>query len=809
MFNIIMARFIIKSTKPHSLINKTLSSALLLSLLLTIFSVSGVMSLPDTAASTTTVTYKYADQWGYGTLNQPMGIAIDSSGNFYISDTYNNRTVKYSSAHQLIATWGSTGSAAGQFLLPAGIAVDSSDNVYVVDRLNSRVQKFSSDGTFISQWGINGSATGQFYSPTDVAISSSGYVYVTDGLNNRVQKFDLGGNFILQWGSLGTGNGQFNMTSGVALDNQGNVYIADAQNYRIQKFTADGVFEAAWGEYGSGNGQFHSPVDCALDSLGHIYVTDTFLLNMGNNRIQVFTSDGTYLSQFGSSGNGNGQFSSPWRLAFDNNGNLYVVEMGNNRVQKFNPTYTAPTVSVSPYSWAMDVGQSKTFIAIPTDGSGSYISYQWYVNGVAQKGGAGSTFVFTPISPAIAAITVAVTDSFGVTSAQSTAASVTVNASPTVSISPVGPLTMTVGQFQLFTATPSSGSGTYTSYQWYANEQLVQSGAASTMTWGSPQAGTFSITVEVTDSLGAGSAPSSAVIVTVNTAPTVSIAPVGPFTLDVGQLQVFTVTALGGTGTLTYQWYVNDVTENGAVTSTFSFTASASGSVVIYAKVTDSAGVIVQSNPVTIIVKPAPTPTASPTPTPTPEATVTPTATPTQATTTTPTTKPTTPPTPIATPELSPTPTTVPATVDNSTTVKLTISGNVTSTQMSAVAVTTNQTATTTKISFTLTGETGSVGFGNITIPKTAVVYGSIPVVYIDDQPAFSQGYTQDSDNFYVWYTTHFSTHQIHILFSASTTKPTEPWSLMYTVAIVVVVAAIAVVLSAVAITQKRKNGVG
>ena len=114
----------------------------------------------------------------------------------------------------------------------------------------------------------------------------------------------------------------------------------------------------------------------------------------------------------------------------------------------------------------MDIGQSKTFTATASGGSGTYTSYQWYVGGIAQSGATASTFNYSPASSGSHSITATVTDSLAATSAQSSAATVTVNASPTVSIAPVGPLTMDIGQVQVFTATTSGGSGSL-SYQWY------------------------------------------------------------------------------------------------------------------------------------------------------------------------------------------------------------------------------------------------------------------------------------------------------------------------------------------------------
>jgi hypothetical protein len=86
-----------------------------------------------------------------------------------------------------------------------------------------------------------------------------------------------------------------------------------------------------------------------------------------------------------------------------------------------------PTVSVAPSSWTMDVGQSKTFTASAIGGSGTYQSYQWYLNGLLSQSGAAAALAFAPVSAGSYSITVTVTDSSGVTSVVSSAATVTVN----------------------------------------------------------------------------------------------------------------------------------------------------------------------------------------------------------------------------------------------------------------------------------------------------------------------------------------------------------------------------------------------
>ena len=132
---------------------------------------------------------------------------------------------------------------------------------------------------------------------------------------------------------------------------------------------------------------------------------------------------------------------------------------------------------------------------------------------------------------------------------------------------------------------------------------------------------------------------------------------------------------------------------------------------------------------------------------------------------------------PIQSPSPPPTPTATPvgnndrsstlrATTDKGAIIELPISGDISSSQMSNVIIATNQSATSTIISFSLTGPSGTTGFSNITIAKNTVPYGKIPAIYIDNQLASNQGYSQDENNFYVWYTTHFSSHQVSIVFS-------------------------------------------
>jgi tripartite motif-containing protein 71 len=140
---------------------------------------------------------------------------------------------------------GTKGTENGQLIAPCGVAVDSSGNVFVSDIINDRIQKFTNNGTFIRKWGTVGSGNGQLDNPR--GLDSSGNVYVADVSNHRIQEFTNPSKFIRKWGSQGSGNGQFQGPTDVAVDGSGNVFVSDAFNFRIQKFTDSGKFIREWG----------------------------------------------------------------------------------------------------------------------------------------------------------------------------------------------------------------------------------------------------------------------------------------------------------------------------------------------------------------------------------------------------------------------------------------------------------------------------------------------------------------------------------------------------------------------------------
>lgn len=219
----------------------------------------------------------------------------------------------------------------------------------------------------LTMGGNQGADAGQLNQPKDVAVDADGNTYVVDFGNHRVQVFAPDGEFLRQWGGEGDGQGQFREPWGIAVDQErGFVYVADTWNHRIQKFDLEGNFVGGWGTYGvtdgqaaSGEGQFWGPRDVAVDGEGNVYVTDT-----GNKRVQKFDSDGNFVGQWGGAGAAAGQFSEPVGIAVSNTtGDIFVADTWNRRVQRFDSDFN-PVEEWSVQGWDSESVVNKPYIAL-------------------------------------------------------------------------------------------------------------------------------------------------------------------------------------------------------------------------------------------------------------------------------------------------------------------------------------------------------------------------------------------------------------------------------------------------------------
>ena len=179
-------------------------------------------------------------------------------------------------------------------------------------------------------FGSRGSRSGRIQiRPCGVAVDDDDNILVVDGDNHRIQKFTSDGQFVKTVGSKGTGRLQFISPVGVAVHpHNKKVYVADCSNHRIQILNPDLTFSSSFGSRGSANGQFEYPWDVAFDNTGNLYVADN-----GNDCIKVFTAEGTFLRKFGQV-----YINDPIRpvaVAIDSDNTVYVTEYHNKRVSVF------------------------------------------------------------------------------------------------------------------------------------------------------------------------------------------------------------------------------------------------------------------------------------------------------------------------------------------------------------------------------------------------------------------------------------------------------------------------------------------
>jgi len=269
----------------------------------------------------------------------------DPASPIYVVDIDNNRVQVFDSSGNYVSQFDHS------FSWPNGVAIDCQGNIYVRDENNCSLYKFDSNANFLLQYGAclvnNGFiGPGVFDNTGLVATDRGGNVWLPSADFFYMQKYDNSGNFqsIVCMAQLGSITVSCPMATpfdvqpiDVAIDNLGNVWVTNMNSGiapPLLKFDSTGKYLASFGSWGSGNGQIATPipfsVELAIDAQGNVYVTDG-----GNNRVEKFDSQGNYLSQFGSFGTGNGQFNAPTGIAIDAQGNIYVTDVVNERVEKF------------------------------------------------------------------------------------------------------------------------------------------------------------------------------------------------------------------------------------------------------------------------------------------------------------------------------------------------------------------------------------------------------------------------------------------------------------------------------------------
>jgi len=209
----------------------------------------------------------------------------------------------------------------------------------------------------------------------DMAVDAAGNIYVADAGAQRVVKFDRAGRYVTAWGAPGTGPGQFSTLyagvdpAGIVVGHNGDIYVSDWT--RIQEFTPAGAFVRQFGAGNQGKAvtasSFYGPRQIAVAPNGNLYIADT-----GNKRIQVYSPTGTHLFNIGTGAQvaaqmtAPGSFDEPSGVAVDNKGIVYVADYWNKRVQRF--TLNGTYLSTYPVAGWVAQDYQEPYLAVDNKG---------------------------------------------------------------------------------------------------------------------------------------------------------------------------------------------------------------------------------------------------------------------------------------------------------------------------------------------------------------------------------------------------------------------------------------------------------
>lgn len=206
-------------------------------------------------------------------VGKPEGIVFLRDGRLVVCDTHYHRVVYFDADGHWLRDFGQHGQGPGEFLYPVGICTDPRENLYICEYGgHDRVQKFTRDGQWLAEFGSFGTGSGQFQRPSGLAWHD-GKVFVADAINNRVLIFSEQGSYL---GDLGTPQPTaLMMPYDIAIGPDGVFNLIEYGAGRLTRVRADGVLAGRLGTNGSGTGEFATPWGVAVDSRGRIFVADT------------------------------------------------------------------------------------------------------------------------------------------------------------------------------------------------------------------------------------------------------------------------------------------------------------------------------------------------------------------------------------------------------------------------------------------------------------------------------------------------------------------------------------------------------
>jgi DNA-binding beta-propeller fold protein YncE len=308
-------------------------------------------------------TYEFKLKWGSKGSNEIQftslsGLIIDRKGNVYVADKENYCIKKFDFCGRFITKCGNKGSGDEQFKNIYKFAVDPWGNIYVIDNM-TEIKKFNSEAKFIKKWS---SEKDRFKC---ISVNSLGYVFTVNSID-YLKVFTSNGNLLFTHRISNIKKIPYinREVKDMVIDSRGYCYLVEYLQREITRPLSLGVASEVDGKLvpyysASPTGEVsyksvirnlgffgltssvcsnyevkgcNEYIGVTIDSNGYIYIAVP-----SENCIKKFDSSGKIITQFGSKGSGDGQFNNPTGVAVDKEGNVYVMDTGNHRIQKFTP----------------------------------------------------------------------------------------------------------------------------------------------------------------------------------------------------------------------------------------------------------------------------------------------------------------------------------------------------------------------------------------------------------------------------------------------------------------------------------------
>lgn len=290
-------------------------------ILLWSFIANGQADFPQRSYRVETGFFKLPDHFNFGEVS---GVVLDQRGHIFIFNRGPQPLVEFTASGKFVRTIGD-----GLFENSHGLRIDPQGNLWTTDVTTNVVLRLNREGhvtLVLGRKGRTGETEALFNQPTDVAFGPKGEIFVADGYgNSRIVKFDREGNFVNAWGKKGHAPGEFNLPHTMVVDPRNRLIVGDRDNMRIQLFDLDGNFIAQWTHAGS-------PWGLELTADGFLFMVDGYA-----NRVVKLDLDGNVLGAFGAPGKTAGRFAFAHSIAIGRQGEIFVAEILNWRVQKFIP----------------------------------------------------------------------------------------------------------------------------------------------------------------------------------------------------------------------------------------------------------------------------------------------------------------------------------------------------------------------------------------------------------------------------------------------------------------------------------------